>query len=46
MYRHFFWCVFGKISVALLAQCTKCSVTCRNSRIYALWRDIRFYSAQ
>jgi len=35
MYRHFFWCAFGKISiaaVALLAQCTKCSVACRNSR--------------
>jgi len=43
MYRHFFWCAFGKISiaaVALLAQCTKHSVTCRNSRKYALWRHI------
>jgi len=49
MYRHFFWCAFGKISIAavvLLAQCTKYSVTCRNSRKYALWRHIRFYSAE
>jgi len=49
MYRHFFWCASGKISiaaVALLAQCTKCSVTCRNSRKCASWHHIRFYSAQ
>ena len=49
MYRHFFWCAFGKISiaiVALLAQCTKYSVTCRNSRKYTSWRHIRFYPTQ
>jgi len=49
MYRHFFWCPFGKISiaaVALLVQCTKHSVMWRNSRKYALWRHMRFHSAQ
>jgi len=49
MYHHFFWCAFGKISiatVALLAQCAKYSMTCRNSQKYALWRYLRFYSAQ
>jgi len=49
MYRHFFWCAFGKISiaaVALLAHCTEHCATCRNSRKYTLWRHIRFYCAQ
>jgi len=48
MYRHSFWRAFGKISiaaVALLAQCTKYSMTRRNSRKYGLWRYLRFYSA-
>jgi len=44
-----FGALFGKIPIAafaLLAQRTKFSVTCRNSRKYAWWRHIQFYSPQ